>query len=83
VLSEIIDRIIIDNEIKSSPEEKSRPINEQVQLIRNKRNEILLKIKEHQIDTAYIALGENSDSLTCAVEKWTCSDEFRKMISDS
>ncbi len=83
VLSEIIDRIIIDNEIKSSPKEKARPLNEQIQLITNKRNEILIKIKEHQIDTAYIALDEDSDSLSRTVEKWTCSDEFRKIISDA
>lgn len=83
VISEILDKIIIDNEIKSSPKEKARPLNEQVQLITNKRNEVLLKIKEHQIDTNYISLDENSDGLTEAVEQWSCSDEFKKLISNS
>lgn len=59
VLSECIDKILIDEFIKISPKEKAAGKEEQETLIKKQKAEMLKKIYERNIDLDYIHSEEN------------------------
>lgn len=71
IFSEIIERIIIDNEIKISPKNMKMTSEKQKEIIIEKRNTILSKMRCHSIDMDYILSDNNSDTLSKIVENTT------------
>ena len=60
-ISIILERIIIDTYIKSSPREMALPLEEQKAIIITKKYDILSMINEHNFDLEYINSAEISD----------------------
>lgn len=60
-ISTILERIIIDTYIKSSPREMALPLEKQEAIIIARKNDILSMINEHDFDLEYINSIETSD----------------------
>lgn len=69
-LALIIDRIIIDEYIKTSEMTMNLPVEEQCKIVLEQRNQMLELINNHSIETEYIYSSENTDILQKEVESF-------------